>query len=339
MLKLPGLYHFPASSACIDAVLVELNEREIQILASADQQVLWQGEDYHADELLHGLPLRLTLSDGAYFETPNPETLPSKLRRHRLLPRLERSFVLTAVALVAIPLLSWWGYFHGVPGLANRLVPHIPSSIVDSMDEQTLASLDQLLLEPSKLPETQQHTLRQQWLEQFAQSGNLALPVKRIEFRDAEKVGANAFALSGGTIVVTDQLVELLKTQPDALLAVLLHELGHVQYQHSLHMVAQSASNAIVLAVLFGDLGSMQELVVGAASSMVQASFSRDLEAQADEFAFQRLKQLGKSPTAFADALQAIVKSADIDPTDEAGVLKYFSSHPAVAERIKNASK
>ncbi len=338
MLRIEGVYLQPASTAHQAAVLIEPHAGWLEVQDAVTGTVLWQGTDYHADELLPGLPLRLGFADGSCFETSNTSQLPSKLKHHAKLSQVERSTVLALLAIVLIPLLCLWTYFRGIPALAYSLVPHVPAAVVASIDEQSLFTLDKTLLEASKLPIAEQTRLREQWLKDFNQAGSLQVPVKAIEVRDAPEVGANAFALPGGTIVVTDQIVELLKDQPDALLAVLLHELGHVQYQHGLKTIAQSAANAVVLAVVLGDLGSLQEVVVGTATTMVQASFSRDFELQADTFSTQALKQLGKSPNAFADALKAIVKSHDVDPNDEKGMLKYFSSHPAIAERIKNAS-
>lgn len=339
MLRIEGVYLHPASTAQQAAVLTEPHAGWLQLQDAVTAEILWQGSDYQADELLPGLPLRLSFSNGSCFETSDTKALPSTLKHHGKLATLERNTLLALLAIVLIPLVCGWIYFKGIPALAYSLVPHVPNSVATTIDEQTLFTLDQTILDSSKLPAEQQTKLRQQWLLSFSQGPSLQVPVRAIEFRDAPDVGANAFALPGGTIVVTDQIVELLKDQPDALLAVLLHELGHVQHQHGLKMIAQSAANAVVLAVLLGDLSSVQEVAVGTASSMVQASFSRDFETEADHFSQQRLTQLGKSPNVFADALKALAKAHHVDPSDEEGVMKYFSSHPAIAERIKNASK
>ncbi len=50
-------------------------------------------------------------------------------------------------------------------------------------------------------------------------------------------VGANAFALPSGIVVMTDELVELAKTD-DELVAVLAHEIGHVRGRHALRQTA-----------------------------------------------------------------------------------------------------
>ncbi len=338
MLRLDGIYQHPASTAQQAAVLTEPHAGWLQIQDASSDEILWQGDDYQADELLPGLPLRLSLGNGGCFETSQTTHLPSRFKHHAKLAGMERSTLLALLAIVLIPLICGWAYLRGIPALAYQLVPYVPSSVVTAIDEQTVYALDNTMLNASTLPQQRQNQLREQWMAAIAELGRLTVPVRRIEFRDAPEVGANAFALPGGTIVVTDQLVELLKDQPDALLAVLLHELGHVQHQHGLKMLTQSAANAVILAVALGDLSAMQEVVVGSATSMAQASFSREFEGQADQFAHQQLTTLGKSPTAFADALKALAKAHDIEPGDEEGLLSFFSSHPAIAERIKNAS-
>ncbi len=47
--------------------------------------------------------------------------------------------------------------------------------------------------------------------------------------------GANAFALPGGVLFMTDALVAL--AEPAAILGVLAHELGHVQQRHATRVV------------------------------------------------------------------------------------------------------
>ena len=59
------------------------------------------------------------------------------------------------------------------------------------------------------------------------------IPLWRSEF-----FGANAFAFPGGPIVVTDDLVKLLDN--DYLtLAVIAHELAHIDQRHSLHQIME----------------------------------------------------------------------------------------------------
>ena len=52
--------------------------------------------------------------------------------------------------------------------------------------------------------------------------------VYQLEFRHGGYIDANAFALPSGIIVMTDELVELAKSD-DELISVLAHEIGHVR--------------------------------------------------------------------------------------------------------------
>ncbi|MEJ2445529.1 MAG: DUF898 family protein [Exilibacterium sp.] len=163
--------------------------------------------------------------------------------------------------------------------------------------------------------------------------------------------------------IVTDDLVKLLEQNPDAILSVLLHEIGHVEHQHSLKLVAQSMATS----VFFGDIEGAGEIIIGAGSSLLQNAFSRDMEAEADEFAFSRLIELGISPAVFADALQALIhatnragssavgaqskepeqaetpsqsegKSTGTSAEDnEPTLLEYLSTHPLSRDRIETA--
>ena len=72
-----------------------------------------------------------------------------------------------------------------------------------------------------------------------------------LELRRSEVVGANAFALPDGTIVVTDALVHLAENDEE-LLAVLAHEIGHVVHHHALRSVMQNSAVALLLAFALG---------------------------------------------------------------------------------------
>ncbi|OYU72188.1 MAG: hypothetical protein CFE45_40815, partial [Burkholderiales bacterium PBB5] len=47
---------------------------------------------------------------------------------------------------------------------------------------------------------------------------------------------ANALALPGGTLIVTDAMVRLLADRPDVLVGVFGHELGHLQHRHGMRL-------------------------------------------------------------------------------------------------------
>ena len=156
----------------------------------------------------------------------------------------------------------------------------------------------------------------------------------------AKSYGADAILiiLAG----VTDELANLLADKPNALKAVLLHEIGHVVHQHSVRMTAQSAASTIVLAVIFGDLEGIAEVVLGTGASFAQQGFSRDMEREADSYALIQLENLGYSSNDFADAIEALqgAHTSENEHLEKVNnLLEYLSSHPSAQERIDNARK
>ena len=95
----------------------------------------------------------------------------------------------------------------------------------------------------------------------------------KLLFRSMPRVGPNAFALPGGTIVMTDQFVNRFP-QEDVLAAVIGHEMGHVVEQHGLRQTYRSLSIAVLIAFLAGDVGAFLEEIILEGSVLLSLSFS-----------------------------------------------------------------
>lgn len=341
MQQVEGIFYFAASSQCCAAQL-HIGAAGLQIYQSADQQLVWQGSAFSQGADLPGLAQELRFSDGSYFI---PADIRFRLSQRlfatqnaSLATRLEQHQGVILLSVLLVPLLLWWLTMVGMPKLAVSLVPWLPQAAVQAVDQQTLQVLDQTLLDPSKLSEQEQHQWRQQWLQAMQKLPGNARVTVDIQFRHAEKLGPNAFALPAGTLVFTDQLVQLLREKPDALLAVFLHEAGHVRHQHGLTLLVQSTATTVMFAMLFSDLEGLTETLLGTGSSLLQNNFSRQMESQADDFATSQLLRLGKATTGFVDAMQAIQQAAaGQDAQSIENWTRYLSSHPSSTERIEQA--
>lgn len=331
-----GFFQYPASSQQIDAYLYEHADFRLDVFATATGERLHTDTEFNCGEILPGLPCELFFADGSCFIPKDPSYVPAKYQRKTWVAKFESHRIGILSALVLVPVTCAWLFFVGIPAFAKALVPYTPEPLTEFIDQQSLVAID-TFLEPSKLPITEQEKLRAEWSAAFKKLGPEITQPRHIDFRDAEEIGPNAFALPGGTMIMTDQLATLLKDNPDASLAVMLHELGHVQHRHGLQMMASSASTAVIAAVLFNDLESVSEIIIGGASSLVQAKFSRGMETEADDFANQSLLKLDKSPQAFIDAMAALAKEHQIDQEDS--WTSYFSSHPEIKARIESAKK
>jgi Zn-dependent protease with chaperone function len=152
-------------------------------------------------------------------------------------------------------------------------------------------------------------------------------------------MGANAFALPDGTIVMLDELVDLTKDDNE-IIAVLAHERGHVERRHALRMVLQSSVVGLALAWYVGDVSG---LLATAPAIIAQAKYSRDMEREADIYAEQTMLANGLSPCLLGTMLDKLEAAhlakfkeqhpvADADKADAA--MDYLSSHPATKERM-----
>ena len=94
-------------------------------------------------------------------------------------------------------------------------------------------------------------------------------------------------------MVLTDELAELLKDQPDAITGVLAHELGHVRHRHGLRMVVQTSLLASLISVVVGDVSSLLATVPAV---LTEQAYSREAERESDQESVDILRKAGISP-------------------------------------------
>jgi predicted Zn-dependent protease len=147
----------------------------------------------------------------------------------------------------------------------------------------------------------------------------------RREFRFAlvSSSTANAFALPGGFVFMTDALLNLCERDRDEIAFFLGHEIGHIVHGHAKEQLATSTLLNAVTARLSG-VGRMIREVLG-------KGYSRTLEMEADAAAVRLAVAADFDSEASVRALQRLSQVAP----DNAGLAEYFSSHPSIAERVK----
>jgi Zn-dependent protease with chaperone function len=245
-----------------------------------------------------------------------------------------------AAVLVTVATLAA-GYVWGLPALSESIAMRTPERVVAQLGKSTLDVLDRAALGPSELPEHRQQQLREAFARLVTSAGDIK-PSYRILFRKGQGVGANALALPDGTIVMTDELVKL-AADDEEILAVLAHELGHINRRHSLRMLIQGSIVAFVVSWYIGDVSSV---AAGLPTLLLQASYSREHEAESDRYAAAMLRANGISPKRLGEMLQKLERahrksgdgrheSAETGSSRSGAFNDYFATHPGTAERIR----
>lgn len=160
----------------------------------------------------------------------------------------------------------------------------------------------------------------------------------------------NAFAIPGGYVYTTRQLVALMNNEAE-LAGVLGHEVGHVAARHSQRrqVAAQrnsllGAAGAILSGILLGNSGLGQQIgqTLLQGSQLLTLKFSRTQELEADALGVRYLGQAGYDPHAMATVLNSLAAQNALDARlqgkDNATIPEWASTHPDPASRVSTSN-
>ena len=251
--------------------------------------------------------------------SPSPPPLPNQFDNSSWWPLAILGASILALAVAA--------YTYGIPLASRMILAAVPLSVDRAIGDVFFESMDGATLAPSRLDTPSQARLRAAFDGAVSRADGGALAVTTLEFRSGD-IGPNAFALPGGRIVITDELVSLVGAREDVVVGVLAHEYGHVKARHGVRMVAQSALLRTATSLLLGDFSA----VMAAAPALLgEQAYSRDFEREADAESVRVMKAAGLSPAAMVSFFE---KLAEKDLGNSAGIAIAFASHPADAERV-----
>ena len=322
--------------------------REVTISCGDDAVVRVSGEgvdvsvalrDLRIDPRLGTTRRTVRFPDGAAAETADHDFLDGLHRRQgrggffRAVHRWETS-LLRALCALLIMLLAGFGFVrYVVPFLATKAAFALPAATEELLGRETLQILDRIVLQPSKLPEERRRELTALFGTMTAR-----YPERqgwRLELRSGEAVGANAFALPSGIVVVTDRLVALAKSDGE-ISGVLAHEIGHVNRRHALRHLMQNSATALLVATVTGDITSVTSLSATLPTVLIDAKYSRDFEREADDAAVAYLKEKGIPVRTYADMLSRL--GDDHRKENKGGDSRFgelFTDHPLIRERVE----
>ncbi len=205
--------------------------------------------------------------------------------------------------------------------IANIIAPLVPPKI----EREMVANLvSQKLLEKANDP------VKGKYLQSLLDS----IPKKDLPDYGGYKIylikdpKPNAFALAGGYIFVTEGMLKILDSE-NALVFVLGHELGHFKNHDPLRRFGKGLVWGLVQLLFLGETTS----VMSQSLDTYELSLSRTQEEEADVVGLELL--IAK----YGHAGGADKFFSEMKKDDGPQILKYSSTHPYSAKRIKTLEK
>ncbi|GGJ40043.1 M48 family metallopeptidase [Deinococcus roseus] len=234
-------------------------------------------------------------------------------------------WVLLGFVVLGVFLLGFFRF--GLPVVAQKAAEVTSISVLVTVSDNALKLLDRQYLQPSAIPESRQQKIRSEF-QKVVQDIGENYPYE-LHFYQSSELGANAFALPSGNIVITDDLIKLARNDRE-ILGVLAHEVGHVIHRHGLKSIYQSLGVFFMISVALGDVVSPTSLAASVPALLIQNGYSRGFEAEADQTAGKYMLARGWGTKPLQDMLQRLIE--DHEGSESTTLL---STHPGVQERLK----
>lgn len=161
----------------------------------------------------------------------------------------------------------------------------------------------------------------------------------------------NAFAIPGGYVYVTRQLLGLMNDEAE-LASVLGHEVGHVAARHGQRRQQAATRNTIIgllgqvlTGAVLGDsaIGGLLQRGIGTGAQLLTLRYSRAQEYEADDLGIRYLAGAGYDPVAASTMLAALARQTALDAQsqgrDNRILPEWASTHPDPAGRVARARR
>jgi len=314
------------------SVIIEFTPNRRLIIASHNIDV--SIDRVKISSRLGNTPRVLHLPDGQRCKSQENDKIDEILDKLQIkrskIHKLERSWKLAVAAVAFIAVFVVFMLTAGADWTANFLAKALPQNTLTKVSKDALKRLDGKYLHKSNLSKEKKEKI-------LAIFKKLTNGDKRyvLHFRSSPLMGANAFALPSGDIVLLDELVFLDKDKElRGVLGVLAHEKGHVVYRHGLRGLIKGTVATAVVSYITGDLSF---IVTTLPTAVITSKYSREFETQADHYAKSELKRLHVSSKPLAKLfvnLEDFYKKKHKD-SNSTNSMVWFSSHPLTKDRVK----
>ncbi len=289
---------------------------------------------------LGNTPREISFGQEQLFVTENNDAIDRLIEQNvnnksaSLLHTLESKMTLVVLASIITVSLTWSFIVYGIPIAAKVVAEQLPRFASDRFGSG-LDILDQAIFEPTELDLARQQEILQ-LVQPYIEKYQYLNP--NLNFRSGMR--ANALALPGGEIVFTDDFVNLAENDEE-LLAVFFHELGHLKHKHISRRILQDSMITLMVIFITGDVDTV-DLVTGLPTLILDMSYSRKFEMEADTYALEQLHEADIPLQYFSSIMkrfESIFHDEESGEGTDISIPDFLSTHPTTEERIRLTEK
>lgn len=339
-MLIDGIYLDGKTSKRHNARLEVINDHKLIHIHLTDQQqsLCFDFKQCNIESRLGNTPREIAFTDAQLFITDNNDDVDTfsqwqhSSNNKSLLYRLENNLPMISVFTLATIVFLYSAIVYGIPSAAKVIAHNAPSFTSDKFFS-SLDVLDNTVFEPSELSMDKQQEIRALASPYLALHSDLT---PKLEFRSGMQ--ANALALPNGVIVFTDEFVKLAQSD-DQLVAVLFHELGHLKHKHMTQRILQDAMITLMVVFITGDVETF-DLITGLPTLILDMTYSREFEIEADNYALQQLDKHNIPLQSFVSIMRNLESYYQADDDSQSGSFTDFlSTHPSTEQRVKLAEQ
>jgi predicted Zn-dependent protease len=237
----------------------------------------------------------------------------SKVERRPLLKPGGKVFILTLAVIGGVILLNI---------IFSSLVADIGLKIITPDYEKQLGEQMFNATVPQTLVDERRTVIIQAFADKLNLSENYHIRVTVLRAREI-----NAYAVPGGHIVVYTGLLDKMESY-DELVALLGHEVSHINERHTTRSILKELSTKLFL-IFFMDVSQVGAVLLLNADKLRELSYSRSLEKEADE---EGLKIMQRNKIDVNGMLKMFNRLKEADTTETP---VFLNTHPLTQKRIE----
>ena len=252
--------------------------------------------------------------------------------RSRLKHKPQKQFahkltLLKTLSIIAIAAITGLAVFILFPILSRPIASLVPLEWEKSIGKDILKSLPGANVACRRAKGVQ---ALKQLTTKLSKATKLPFPVEvtiaKLEFK-------NAFAVPGGFIVISDKLLQEIRSQ-DEFAAILAHEMAHVAELHPSTRIIQALGLTAFFKLLFSGSSQLPESVAQSAGLLLLLSYSRDDERQADKVSLQIMSRANIKAGGLKSFFTRMEKKASkLNQSPLNTLPSWLLTHPSLSER------